>query len=292
MADGYQQQRQDRAALIDFYSKRLGPNLSGFLDTVANRPMELDVAKLAAQSGMSEDEVRAFAAIMRQQAGHKGVGFFGETTGWLDTLNKGRERLSALDAQTLEEQNAAKYRQDITGQIQAFIDNLRGPLNNDPVYQQIAKQAINAAQAQAGRAGMSGRSGLAATNAAAVTQTTSAPYYAARQQALAGGLALQNQRDLGLGQLQAQKAALEAGLAKDTWAAQQNAAQGVGAAIGGGIGALGFIGSPALGAATMGAGAAIGGGLGGMVAAPTAPNFSSSMGRPSSRPGVNPYTGY
>lgn len=214
-------------------------------------------------------------------------GFYGNANDFQDLYTKWQGMRGTNTGATDE----TAQRQDITGQIQAFIDNLRGPLNDDPVYQQIAKQAINAAQAQAGRAGMSGRSGLAATNAAAVTQTTSAPYYAARQSALAGGLALQNQRDLGLGQLQAQKAALESQLAKDTWAAQQNAAQGVGAAIGGGIGALGFIGGPALGAATMSAGAAIGGGLGGMVGAPQAPNFSLSQGR-SSRPGVNPYTGY
>lgn len=186
---------------------------------------------------------------------------------------------------------AGRPMQDLTAQIQQFIDTLRGPLNNDPVYQQISRQAVNAAQAQAGRAGMSGRSGMAATNAAAVTQTASAPYYAARQQALAGGLALQNQRDLGLGALQAQFDKTQNELATAKWAAQQNANQATGGAVGGTLGTVaGAFLAPYTGGMSMqvlpGAGAAAGAGLGGMGGS-AAPVYRSGGGG-----GKNPYTGY
>lgn len=213
-------------------------------------------------------------------------GFYGNANDFKDLYDKWNS-MRGGDAKT---QSEAAERQTISGQIQQFVDSLKGPIGDDPVYQQISRQAINAAQAQAGRAGMSGRSGLAATNAAAVTQSTSAPYYAARQSALAGGLQLQNQRDLGLGDLKLRKEALDKQLAEAQWAAQQNQAQGIGAGIGTAVGALGFIGGPALGAATMAGGAALGGGLGGLVGAPPAPSYRPSGG--SSRPGVNPYTGY
>lgn len=180
----------------------------------------------------------------------------------------------------------------ITGQIQAFIDSMRGPLNTDPAYDQIMRASMNAAQAMGGSRGISSRSGLAAANASNVRAASLSPLVQARQQALAAGLSLQNQRDLGLGQLQAGYDKMQSDLAMQQWAAQQNQAQGIGSAIGAGAGALGFIGGPALGAATMAAGSAIGGGLGGVIGGPMQPSY-----RPTYRPtggarGTNPYTGY
>lgn len=194
----------------------------------------------------------------------------------------------------------AAGRQSITEQIQKFVDSMTGASRpDDPVRMSLIQAGTDAAQKSAGAAGLAGRSTLAGTQAASVAQQNLAPYEAQRASMRGQGLNLLNQRDIGLGQLANSAMDLQNQAAAGKWAAQQNQNQGIGAAIGAGVGALGFIGGPALGAATMSAGSALGGGLGGLAGGGSGPSYSTprygggsgSLGGSGGR-SVNPYTGY
>lgn len=189
---------------------------------------------------------------------------------------------SAEESAAREAQFAEGRRRDVTNQIQRFIDDMTGPSGpNDPVRMALVQGGTDAAQASAGSQGLSGRSGLAGTQAASMAQQNLLPYEAQRAALRQQGIGTLNQRDLSQQQLDDAWSAMELAradkLAEGRWAGEQNQRQGLGAAIGTGLGALGFIGGPAVGAATMSAGGALGGGLGGLGGA-SSPNYAPSLG--------------
>lgn len=197
------------------------------------------------------------------------------------------EEAAAVDIAAAEE--AAK-RNDVNSRIQSFIDSMTGPSDpNDPVRRALIQAGTDAAQASAGSSGV--RGGLANTAAASMVQANITPYETQRAQLRGQGVDLLSRYDLGLqqvqlgyDQLEAQQRAAEQQrldmLAQNSYAGEMARRQGIGAAIGTGLGALGFIGGPALGAATMAAGGAIGGSLGGMTMNQAPTYQAQSLNRP------------
>lgn len=172
----------------------------------------------------------------------------------------------------------AKGEQDaISARMQAFIDNMLGPMDkNDPVYQGLLQAGTDAAQKSAGGAGLSGRSTLAGTQAASVAQQNVMPWMAARQQAGAQMLNQLNNRDISLSNLSLGQQQINNGMAESQANAQRNTMGTVGSLAGGVLGSI--YGGPGGGAA----GAALGGSLGGVIGGGGAPTYSAPTYRPGS----------
>lgn len=263
-------------------------NTNGEVQSVANKlSKELGISPEAALKYAKEDAARYFSQP-NANPNNWALTFWG-SPGY-EALKKrvqGTEAENAANSQAAADQAAADQRTGITNQIQAFVNSMLGPMDpNDPVHKGLVQMGTNAAQASAGRGGLSGRSGLAGTQAASVAQANALPYLQARSSLGLQAQGLLNNRDLGLGQLNQdwakfmtdrndRIAGLQAG-------AQQQQNSMIGSLIGGGLGALGFIGGPALGSATMGAGASLGGSIGGGFSRP--PQY----GAPASRYGSMP----
>lgn len=176
----------------------------------------------------------------------------------------------------------------VTANINKFLEGLNP---GSPEYQQaqvyISKRAQSAQGASSARAGLgsfgSGGAqtgqglggGLSAYGEGTIQADMNTKYRLQNEQLKAQGLGLLNQRDLGLKGLEQGYQQMQNQQAEQAWAAQQNQNQGIGSAIGAGLGALGFIGGPALGAATMSGGAAVGGALGGLASGGSAPRYAS-----------------
>lgn len=209
--------------------------------------------------------------------------------GTYDALKRqAAERKAAMDAASAEA-NAGQVR-NISGQMQTFIDSMLGPLaQNDPIRASLVQAGTDSAQAFAGRAGLGGRSGLGATQAGSTTQQAVSQYEAQRKQIGLGGLNALSGRDISLGQLEMQNTQMKNQAADAAAAAQQNQNSTIGSIIGGGLGALGFLGGPAIGAATMSGGSALGGAIGGGLSRP--PVYQSG-GYGGGKSGQNPFTGY
>ena len=177
--------------------------------------------------------------------------------------------------------------------LQAEYTRLSGAPSGDPVFQSLINAGRSAGQYAAGRAGVASNEGLGLRGVAAAATQATTPYLQSRQQLAQGYMGLANQRDLGLGNLALgrdqltlqgqqmqdqfglQAQAMQNQIALANWQQQQTQAQGLGALLGAGVGALGFLGGPALGAATMPLGASLGGGLGGMIGGGAAPSLGS-----------------
>ncbi len=218
---------------------------------------------------------------------------------YIDAYNDAVDYVSTASAEETaarEAQFAEGRRRDVNNQIQKFIDDMTGPSGpNDPVRMALIQGGTDAAQASAGSAGLSGRSGLAGTQAASIAQQNLLPYEAQRATLRQQGIGTLNQRDLTQQQLDDAWSAMELAradkLAEGRWAGEMNQRQGMGAAIGTGLGALGFIGGPAVGAATMSAGGALGAGLGGLGGA-SSPNYQQSLGSRGRRSGGGQGSGF
>lgn len=200
---------------------------------------------------------------------------------YIDAYNDAVDYVSAATAEEITAQDAAMAegrRRDVNNQIQTFIDDMTGPSrSNDPIRMGLLRAGVDSAQAAAGAAGIDARSGLAGTQAASLGQANLLPYETQRASLRQQGLGVLNQRDLTQQQMDDAWASMmlarQDKASEAAWAGQMNSAQGLGGAIGTGLGALGFIGGPAVGAATMSAGGALGGGLASL-GAPQAPTYT------------------
>lgn len=171
---------------------------------------------------------------------------------------------------------------DVTNRINKFLADLdpNSP-QTQAMYQYIQKRGQATQGAASARAGLGsvgsgqGGGGLSAYGQQMVQGDLANKYDLQRKSLQAQGVGLLNQRDLGLKGLEQGYMQMQNQQQEQAWAAKQNQAQGIGAAIGGGLGALGFIGGPALGAATMAGGAALGGGLGGLATGGSGPSYPS-----------------
>lgn len=186
----------------------------------------------------------------------------------------------------------------VTDQLQRYFDMLNSPVVDaqgnytDPLAKQLVQAGANVGQQEAARRGIGGPLG---SQAAAVSANTALqPYLAQRVQLAGQALQLINQRDIELEDqkqkayaLELQRVGMQNDVAAQQWAAGKNQAQGIGAAIGAGVGALGFIGGPALGAATTRGGSALGAGLGGLATGGNGPSLSV----PGSYGGGSSYSG-
>lgn len=283
------------AQYIAFWSQQLGDKLPKFIEDVA-AGRGIDPAYYA-DSGMRPEQLEALRQLMRRQAGlstSAGAPWAVDTQKWLGTDAQAPiAQQRQLDLQAAQD---AKNRGTINDQIQRFIDSMTGEMApNDPVRLSLVQAGQDAAQGAAGRAGLgaSGRSGLVGSSAASLAQRNIVPYEAQRAQWRAQGLGLLNNRDISLGQLALEKTKLDRQAEDATWAAQQNAQQGLGSAIGAGLAAIpGIALAGYTGGASMGlipAGASFGGGIASLAGGGSGPNYS----RPApARAGSNPFTGY
>lgn len=192
----------------------------------------------------------------------------------------------------MAKEEAAK-RKPIKDQIQAFVDSMLGPVESDPVYQQLNNVGRAASMSSLGRAGMVGglRSGLGQAQVQSVTQANVLPYLQKRQELGLAGHQLASQHDLGLGQLNQgytnmlnQQAEMYASARQAHNAATGQMAGGFAAAIPGALLAP-YTNGQSLNLIPAGANA--GGGTAAAMSAP--PKYTQGSG--GSR-GTNPYTGY
>lgn len=215
---------------------------------------------------------------------------------WIDGLFSGRRDIMGRDtpaeaARKKQEADAAaaQERQDqISAQMQKFIDSMLGPMDqNDPIYKGLLQAGIDAAQKQGGRAGLAGRSGLGATNAAAVVQQNVLPWMQARQQAGQQMLEQLSNRDISLSNISLAQQQVNQGLAESQYNATKNTMTTLGSVGGGILG--GIYGGP--GGATAGAqlGGAVLGTIGSGQAPAAAPTYRPGSGYKPSGPSGSGY---
>lgn len=184
---------------------------------------------------------------------------------WLEGLFSGKRDLMGKDTpaeaarKRAEAEAAARAGQQdqITARMQAFIDELAGPVKGTPVYEGLMQAGLDAAQKHAGSAGLAGRSTLAGTQAASVAQQNVQPWLAARQGVRAQMLGQLSNRDVSLANIAQGQQQINQGMAESQYNATKNTMGTLGA-IGGGI-LGGIYGGP--GGATVGSqlgGAALG----------------------------------
>lgn len=226
--------------------------------------------------GMSENASSGFAKLYNNLL--KGTYTYGsaasQVAGW-DGVNPDDviKLVSETTVQTPEQggggEDGTAKRQDITAQIQAFIDEMRGPIKaDDPIAISLQQAGMNAAEKVSANRGV--RGGLAAHSAVKASQNALVPYQQNRESLLAQGLQLANNREQGLAQLAMGWDQLQ--MQKTAQANQMTQAQGqgIGGAIGTGIGLVGAgiasaYGGAALAPAIVSGAAAAGAGLGGLV---------------------------
>jgi len=251
---------------------------------------QANAAEIAAATGLTADEVGAIEQMAQIREGGYDAPTWTREDLWRRVSNAGgrmqeAEKAKAGQAAAAEED---RIRGDITANINKFLQGLNP---GSPEYQQaqvyISKRAQSAQGASSARAGLgsfgSGGAqtgqglggGLSAYGEGTIQADMNTKYRLQNEQLKAQGLGLLNQRDLGLKGLELGYQQMQNQQAEQAWAAQQNQNQGIGSAIGAGLGALGFIGGPALGAATMSGGAAVGGALGGLASGGSAPRYAS-----------------
>lgn len=165
----------------------------------------------------------------------------------------------------------AGKKDSILAELHVMYNELTGDPKNDPTYRGLTNAGMSAGQFAANAQGLRSNQGLGLRGVATAATKATMPYMQQRAGLAQNALSLANQRDLGLGNLELGREQLAANImnmnnqanaSMAAYAQQQN--QGMGSLVGAGIGALGFLGGPALGTATMGAGASIGGAIGGM----------------------------
>lgn len=187
-----------------------------------------------------------------------------------------QSRIESEAAAKAASENDARIRGEITQNVQAWIDSLG--VADPAIAAQLAARARVAASNQAGKAGFgsmgSGGAGLSARGQASINSDLDAKYALDRKGLQAQGYGLLNNRDLGLAQLEQGWAGIQDARAAQQWAAGQNQLQGIGSAVGAGLGAIGFLGGPAVGSATMAGGSALGGGLTSLFGGGGGPNYS------------------
>jgi hypothetical protein len=202
---------------------------------------------------------------------------------------KFREEMDAAFASAKENAGQAAVegqRQQVTNQLQRYFEMLNSPVQDaqgnytDPLAKQLVDTGVAVGQKEATDRGIGGA--LGSTAAMSSAQTALQPYLAQRVQLAGQALQVINQRDLGLedqrlkaDELELQRVGMENDKQSSMWQAQQKNGQAIGSAIGAGVGALGFIGGPVLGAATVAGGSALGAGFGGMAAGGSGPTLSS-----------------
>lgn len=251
---------------------------------------QANAAEIAAATGLTADEVGAIEQMAQIREGGYDAPTWTREDLWRRVSNAGgrmqeAEKAKAGQAAAAEED---RIRGDITANINKFLQGLNP---GSPEYQQaqvyISKRAQSAQGASSARAGLGSfgsggkdvgqglGGGLSAYGEGTIRADMKTKYHLQNEQLRAQGLGLLNQRDLGLKGLELGYQQMQNQQAEQAWAAQQNQNQGIGSAIGAGLGALGFIGGPALGAATMSGGAAVGGALGGLATGGSAPRYAS-----------------
>lgn len=187
-----------------------------------------------------------------------------------------------------EEEDAKKSDADTQAQIQKFIKATMTLDPNDPYAQQVAQSAQNMSSQQSEAQGL-GRAGMSSYASDLATKSALGGYQNQRQQMGMQGLGMLQQqrgmqRNFGEGRrqfnlgFQNQLDMQANGLDQQAYESSQGQRQGIGGLIGGAVGALGFLGGPALGAATMAAGAGLGAGVGGMTGGGYHPRRPSGRG--------------
>jgi hypothetical protein len=236
---------------------------------------------ISEQTGMTPDEVKAVEMYTLAKAQGQSLPTWTREDLWR-RVGPATGRIQAQQASKASANEEARVRGDITTNIQKFIDGLGADAAGTKRMQDLiarkaqAQQGASASRAGLGSVGSGGvGGGLSEMGRASIAGDLNTKYDLQRQGLQAQAMGLLNQRDLGLSQLDLQYTQLQNQQAEAQWAAQKNQAQGIGSAIGAGVGALGFIGGPALGAATMGAGSALGGGLGGLATGGSGPSYQA-----------------
>jgi hypothetical protein len=190
-------------------------------------------------------------------------------------------------------------RAGITDNIQKFIDSMG--IADPAISAQLQQRAQAQSSGMRGKAGLGsvgsygGGGGLSAMGQQSINAGLDTQYAMQRAGLKSQALGVMNQRDISLSQLEQGYAQMQDARDGQKWAAQQNQNQGIGAGIGAAFGALGFIGGPALGAATMSGGASLGAGFAGLASGGGGPSYSapsSISGNRGFRGGGTGSTGY
>lgn len=239
---------------------------------------------VAAALGLSEDEVKAIDQMASNRERGLSTATWTREDLWRRVANapaKLRQKAEA-DAAAAAQAEQDKARGGVEDRIKKFLADLdpNSP-TTQAMYQYISKRGQATQGAASARAGLGsagsgqGSGGLSAYGQQMVQGDLANKYDMQRNALQAQGLGMLSQHDLGIKQLELGYMEMQNKQAEQAWAARQNQNQGIGAAFGGALGALGFIGGPALGAATMRGGAALGGGLGGLAAGGSGPSYPS-----------------
>lgn len=187
-----------------------------------------------------------------ERSGFRHAGTEDEFAQALQEFNAGEqtEAPTGPSPEQLQRDKITKYIDDMVNELRApVIDPATGQVR-DSIYETLLKGGATAGMSSATMRGVGG--GLAATSAMDTANSAALPYLMQRQSLLQNALGLQNQRDMGLEQLNQSAAGLNLqqqqfnnNIATNQWGADQNRMQGL-------LGGLGAVGGGIVGGLTGG----------------------------------------